>query len=418
MFFGCGFIALFINPVLFSEIIFEIHLRNKSLKVSLLTGGMDPPYVLPLTLALISKGIVVDFIGNDDMQNTDIAGHENVHYYNLRGDQSENVPTKMKVTRVLKYYFRLMKYAAKTDSRVFHIIWLNKFEFLDRVFLNIYYKVLGKKLVFTAHNINAGERDGNDTLINRLSLRFMYKIVDHVFVHTEKMKRQLIGGFNIRENKVTVIPFGINNTVPKSELTRMQARKKLNLEGNEKAILFFGNIEPYKGLEYLVLSLSKLKEKHNDFRLIIAGRIGKSKVYLDNIQSIIEKHDLNNYITHKMEFIPDEEVEVYFKAADVLILPYKYIFQSGVLLSSYYFGLPVIATDVGSLREDIDEGKTGFICQPEDPEDLANKIDLYFHSDLYKNLEVNRNKIIKYANEKYSWEKIGEKTYDVYNGLL
>jgi glycosyltransferase involved in cell wall biosynthesis len=73
---------------------------------------------------------------------------------------------------------------------------------------------------------------------------------------------------------------------------------------------------------------------------------------------------------------------------------------------------------VGSLREEIIEGKTGYVCQTENPEDLAEKIDLYFHSDLYKNLEVNRAQIIKYANEKYSWEKIGEKTSAVYRNLI
>ncbi|MBI4684793.1 MAG: glycosyltransferase [Nitrospirae bacterium] len=85
---------------------------------------------------------------------------------------------------------------------------------------------------------------------------------------------------------------------------------------------------------------------------------------------------------------------------------------------AYNFGLPVIATDVGSLREDIIEGETGFISKPEDPQDLAEKIELYFQSDLYKNLESKRQKIIDYANEKYSWEKIGEKTVEVYKKLI
>ena len=85
---------------------------------------------------------------------------------------------------------------------------------------------------------------------------------------------------------------------------------------------------------------------------------------------------------------------------------------------AYYFGLAVIASDVGSLREDILEGKTGFVYKPEDPNDLAKKISLYYDSDLFKNFEENRDKIIEYANEKYSWEKIGEKTYGVYKSLL
>jgi glycosyltransferase involved in cell wall biosynthesis len=388
------------------------------MKISLLTAGKDKPYVLGLLSGLVANNINVDFIGNDEMQTADIVSDEKVNYFNLRGDQRENVRITKKISRVFKYYFKLIKYASKTDIKLFHIIWLNKFIYFDRTFLNIYYKYLGKRLVYTAHNINMRERDGNDNIINRLTLRFMYKILDHIFVHTEKMKLQLINDYNVGENKVTVIPFGINNTVPKTELTRTKARDKVRLDKNEKILLFFGNIAPYKGLEHLITALAHLKEKHDDFMLIIAGRIKDCGAYWESIQHIIDKRSLEDYVIKRIEFIPDEEIEIYFKSADVLILPYKFIFQSGPLFLSYNFGLPVIASDVGSFREDIIEGKTGFICRTEDPQDLSEKIEMYFQSDLFKNLEANREKIIKYANEKYPWEKIGEKTCAVYKNLL
>lgn len=384
-----------------------------------MTGGKDPSYALPLLSSLISKGIIVEFIGNDEMQKTNIVRNKNVHFYNLYGSPKMGESITEKAFRVLNTYFKVAKYVANTDSKLFHVLWEYKSEFFDWTFLNLYCKILRKKLVFTSHNINARLRDGNNTLINRLKLLFMYKIVDHIFVHSSKMKLQLVEDFNIREKKVTVISFGINNIIPNSELTSTQARKKFGLKDSEKVLLFFGRIVPYKGLEYLILALSKLKDKNNDFKLIIAGQIKYHKqVYWENIKRMIKQNDLGDYIIEKIEFIPDSDVEVYFKAADVLVLPYVDIFQSGVTFLAYNFGLPVIATDAGSLGEEIVEGKTGFVCKPEDSEDLANKIDRYFQSDLYKNLEANRDRIIKYANEKYSWEKIGEKTYDVYNGLL
>jgi glycosyltransferase involved in cell wall biosynthesis len=388
------------------------------LKISLITGSVDPHYQLDLLKGLIAQGIKVDFIGSDAMKDSEVIKNGGVQFYNLRGDQSPNAKIQDKIIRILKFYLKLIIYAAKTDSKLFHIQWLNKFIHLDRTVINIYYKILGKKLVFTAHNINAGVRDGNDTFINRLTLKFMYKIVDHIVVHTKKMKIQLIEDFMIRETKVTIIQHGINMVVPNSDLTRKQAKEKLNLKYNEKIVLFFGNITPYKGLEYLILALVHLKERINNFKLIITGRIEMPKAYWEKIERIIERNNLNKYIIKRIEFIPDEEIEIYYKSADVLILPYKHIFQSGPLFLAFNFGLPVIATDVGSLREDIIEGKTGFVCKAEDPDDLAEKINLYFKSDLYKNLEENRGKIIKYANEKYSWEKIGEKTYDVYKGML
>jgi D-inositol-3-phosphate glycosyltransferase len=111
-------------------------------------------------------------------------------------------------------------------------------------------------------------------------------------------------------------------------------------------------------------------------------------------------------------------VELYFKAADVLILPYTDIFQSGLPFLAYSFGLPVIASDVGSLREDVLEGRTGFICAPRDPVDLSAKIQTYFSSELYLGLDARRQEIREFANERYSWTKVAETTTAVYRTLL
>ena len=85
-------------------------------------------------------------------------------------------------------------------------------------------------------------------------------------------------------------------------------------------------------------------------------------------------------VLRKIQFIPDDEVEVYFKAADVLALPYTHLFQSGVLFLAYNFGLPVVSTDVGSIREDVLEGVTRYLCKPRDPADLTGAIEEYFDS--------------------------------------
>ena len=79
-----------------------------------------------------------------------------------------------------------------------------------------------------------------------------------------------------------------------------------------------------------------------------------------------------------------------------LVLPYRHIYQSGVLFLGHSFGLPVLAADVGSLKDDIVEGKTGFVFRPEDPDDLARVIEQYFASDLYADLN-NRRKEIRRA---------------------
>ena len=367
--------------------------------------------------ALISEGLVFDFIGSDEVDSPELHGHPLVIYRNLR-NQRVDAGLAQKMARILVYYFRLLAYAATARPRVFHILWNNKFDFFDRTLLMLYYKMLGKKLVFTAHNVNAGIRDGNDSFLNRFSLKSQYRLSDHIFVHTERMKAELVSGFGVLLDKVTVIPFGINNTVLNSALTRTDARRQLGLPADAKALLFFGNIAPYKGLEYLVAAFIELARKSPDYRLVIAGRPKGCDDYWDRIRQTIESSGVGDRIIQRIEYIPDEQTEVYFKAADALVLPYVHIFQSGVLFLGYSFGLPVLAADVGSLKEEILEGETGFVFKPQDSADLAKAIERYFVSDLYGGMESGREKIREFANDRYSWAKVGAIARRVYSELL
>src|SRR5207237_8845369 len=150
--------------------------------------------------------------------------------------------------RVLIYYLRLIVYAATAKPKLFHILWNNKFQLFDRTLLILYYKLLGKKIVLTAHNVNAGKRDSNDSWLNRLSLKIQYNLSNHVFVHTNGMKQELISDFRIPAGKISVIPFGINNTVPNTSLPTADAKRHLGTRKDNKTLLFFGNIAAYKGI--------------------------------------------------------------------------------------------------------------------------------------------------------------------------
>jgi glycosyltransferase involved in cell wall biosynthesis len=316
------------------------------------------------------------------------------------------------------YYSRLLHYAAIAKPRLFHILWNNKFQFFDRTLLTLYYKSLGKRVVLTLHNVNAGKRDLDDTALNRLTLKIQYRLSDHIFVHSEKMKVELVEDFGIRESRVTVIPFGINNAVPNTCLSPIDAKQRLGMSPGDKAMLFFGNIVPYKGLEYLVSAFRQIKTQCREYRLIIAGRPNNCENYWRPIREALREDIENGRVILRTAYIPDEETELYFKAADVCILPYRRVYQSGVLFLGYSFGLPVLAADVGSLSEDIVEGRTGFVFRREDANDLAAAIERYFSSDLYAELTRRRHEIIEYANQRHSWDIVGRMTIAVYSHLL
>jgi glycosyltransferase involved in cell wall biosynthesis len=391
---------------------------STTLRVTLLTGGADRPYALGLTAALTSADLTVDFIGSDDLNLPELRNNRMVNFLNLRGDQNPGANLVQKVARILTYYWRLIRYAARAKPKVFHILWNNKFELFDRTLLMVYYKLLGKKLVFTAHNVNIRKRDRTDTWLNRFSLRVQYELVDHIFVHTESMKQELLSDFGIQEKKVSVIPFGINNTVPKTEMTTLDAKGMLGISASDKTMLCYGQIAPYKGLEYLISAFTGLLKRDGNYRLIIAGKPKWNEIYWNQIVQMMIERGVRDRVIERIEHVPDAETELYFKAADVLILPYTRIFQSGVLFLSYSFGLPVIAADVGSLKEEIIEGKTGLVFRPQDSSDLANTIATYFETELFGDLADRRTEIKTYANERYSWSKVAEITTKVYSNLL
>jgi D-inositol-3-phosphate glycosyltransferase len=390
---------------------------STTLQVALLTGGGDKPYALGMAAALTSVGIQVDFIGSDDLSVPELLGNPHVNFLNLRGDQRDHAKWAEKIARVLRYYVRLIVYAATARPKVFHILWNNKFRLLDCTLLMLYYRLLGKRIVFTAHNVNAGKRDSNDSSLNRLCLRIQYTLCDHIFVHTDGMKSEMAFEFRVPESKISVIPFGINKTVPDTSLSSAEAKRQLGIRNDDKALLFFGNIAPYKGLEYLITAFRELLNRDSTYRLLVVGKPKGPESYWNQVRRDITGSDIADNVIAKIEYVPDEQTELYFKAADVLILPYAHVFQSGVLFLGYNFGLPAIAADVGSLREEIVEGETGFVFNPRDSTDLSRMIQNYFDSELFRKLESRRSDIKAYANERYSWHKVAATTTSVYARL-
>lgn len=287
-----------------------------SIRVCLLTGGDDRPYALGMASALVAQGITADFIGSDKLDAPELHRSSLLTFLNLRGDQSQGAPLHRKVVRIVIYYARLAMYAARSRPRIFHILWNNKFEHFDRTLLMLYYRLFGKRIILTAHNVNMRKRDGRDNWLNRLSLGVQYRLCDHILVHTAAMKRELTTDFGIASQRVSIIPFGINNTCPTTALGHREARERIDLDPGEKTLLFFGQIAPYKGLEYLISAMSELAKEEENLRLVIAGRIKPGYAsYWNTIRSQISLRGLENRIIQHVRFIPETAVEVYFKAA-------------------------------------------------------------------------------------------------------
>ncbi len=262
--------------------------RDSLLDVSLLTGGFDRPYAYGLSMALVAKGVRLDVIGSDYVDSPEMHTTPGLRFLNLWPSQSANRTPVGKFSRVFQHYVRLIRYAAIAKPKIFHILWNSRVQFFDRTLLMFYYKALGKKVALTAHNVNEARRDGKDSVLNRLTLKVQYRLTDHIFVHTQKMKDELIGEFGVRDRTITVIRHPINDAFPDTSLTPAEAKRCLGLQDHEKAILCFGRIKPYKGIEHLLNAFQFLAKQDTNYRLIIAGEVEKrNEGYLEEIKRII-----------------------------------------------------------------------------------------------------------------------------------
>lgn len=172
------------------------------------------------------------------------------------------------------------------------------------------------------------------------------------------------------------------------------ALEKLGISKDKKTLLFFGIIRDYKGLDFLIEAMNDLDDS---YQLIVAGEVyGSFEKYEVLIQTSKNKDNIHLF----NQYISDDDVPLYFSAADVCILPYRSATQSGITAVSNHFTLPIIATDVGGLRETISHNETGLIVDQPDSKKIGEAIYHYFIHDLKEKFTQN---ILK-ENQKKSWD--------------
>jgi len=184
-----------------------------------------------------------------------------------------------------------------------------------------------------------------------------------------------------------------------SSCDKSNARESLSIPEKSKVILFFGLIRDYKGLDILIDTMNHLDES---YFLVIAGEIyGDDKIY----HKLIANCKNANIIINDA-YIPDDEVKVYFSAADLCVLPYKKGTQSGVQAIADSFCTPVLVSTNGGLHEKISDGTDGFIIENLESQHLAEKIkDVFVGGKLNIVSEKLKNLLVQKANE---WQSFAE----------
>lgn len=388
------------------------------MKISIFNSAGTLDYLLGLVsgLSQVEKD-AIDVLDADEEIDA-FTPFNNVTFYPVFSIKLSKSSGILKAWNTLRFYYLQVFYLLSRRPRIIHFQWLDRHKFIDRIIIPLITKVRGHKTVLTVHNVNAAKRDNRNTWFNTMTLILLYKLCNHLIVHTENSKKELQTDFKLPGSKISVIKHGMNIRVNQDGLTQEEARNILGIGQEERVVLFFGNIDYYKGLDILIESLNLLPLDFNDnFRIIIAGRI-KSQEYKDKIDEIINRSRLKHRITQNMSYIHDNDVEAYFIASDCVALPYRSIYQSGIIFMAYTFGLPVLASDVGNFRQDVPVGKSGFLLGENSPEAWNLMLQQYFSSEMYLNLSESRDKIKTWANSTYSWNEIGKETRKVYELML
>ncbi len=192
------------------------------------------------------------------------------------------------------------------------------------------------------------------------------------------------------------------------KLNKMDARKALELPTDKQLVLFFGLIRNYKGLDMLLDAMNELKSNPN-INLVIAGEFYEDKQpYLD----LIEKYQIQNQVILHGKFIANEDVKLYFSAADLVALPYRSATQSGVTQVSFHFEVPTLVTNVGGLGEIIPDKVAGYVVAPNGKE-IAEGIKDYFDNNRMPSFTEG----MKKEKQKYDWKIFVDEVIDLYKKL-
>jgi len=273
-------------------------------------------------------------------------------------------------------------------------------------------KLIRIKLAHTVHDVTPLNENKLDHFFSLL----VYKSADLLFVHSNSNKRVLAQQIKLNEDKIKVVPHGDFDTyIPDRVITKLEARRFFSLIQEQNVILFFGAIKEYKGVDILLNSLFLTSKKINNLVLIIAGSPDPIELKFEYRKIISRLPKEINIIFHD-GFIPNADIEKYFIASDVVVLPYRRISHSGVLHLAYSFGRPVIATNVGDFEETIEEGKSGFLLSSNGEKNLSEKIIQAF-SDKQKLEEMG--KYARHLSEtKYSWKSSAELMKPIYEKII
>lgn len=382
-------------------------------RIAIIAYG-HPESTLPLLKYLVQEGVVVDYYYISYLGSKSVSG------FSFGKILKRPCISELSSKRIHNIY----SYLNNKNATVYLIGLLpsDYMGFLNKVIIKITGKIISRKkydiinfvghqpLLYYLHRATEDEAKIHTLheVIDHFSGKNKYNaLLDYLFqkkiriiVHSKATLRQIIKQANCEKELVSIVPFGLFETYK-----LFDDGLSIKEDGTDY-ILFYGSIRPYKGLKILYEAVDILKKDHPNlkFKVIIAGS--------GNIPELERLENDKTYVI-KNKYISNKEVVELNKLARIIVCPYLSASQSGIVMTTFLFGKPVIASDVGAFSEVIKDMYNGLLIKPDSPKELSNAISrLLMDAVLYNELSIN---VLKF-NELpgFHWRQIAKTTLNVY----
>ena len=313
--------------------------------------------------------------------------------------------TIQKILKHVKYLIKSIRFVKSEKIKIVHFHFF-QFTLLELFNLTISF-LAGLKIVATIHDVKSfSSRD------NRFLKKMIFRYLNKIIVHNQTSLRSIVNyDPNLKKKCKTIHHGNFVNQIKKP--TSEESRKYLKLDPNIPVLLFFGQIKKVKGLDILLRAMTILKKQEKPVLLVIAGKVWKDD--FQKYDSYIRENELDEWIVKHIRYIPNDQVDYYYNACDLVVLPYKKIYQSAVLLMAMSYNKPVIVSKIGGMTEIISDSVNGYTFETGNANDLADRI-----QKIISNLEISQqiaDKGFQYVLENYNWDTAGHKTLELYQSM-
>lgn len=315
------------------------------------------------------------------------------------------------VTFASGYPLSTLVTALRTRPDVIHVHWIAPFlvgeSRLTSLLKSVVFvlatgvaKLLGTDVVWTVHNLLDHER--RYPRYELFCRRVYARQVDDIVVHCEAARDAVVDRYRLSSDRnVHVVPHGHYLTSHENTVGREEARDRLGVARDATLFLYLGQIRPYKQVPRLIDAFRSLSA--DDVRLVVAGKPTDES----HAEVVEEKAAMDPRVSAELTYVPDDEVQVYFNAADAVVLPYRDILTSGTAILGMSFGRPIIGPRTGCLPELL-RAQEELLYDPED-ESLVDAFERALDADLDDIGERNYDRVTT-----FDWTTIGERTWSIY----